>query len=115
MRLDRSGGSIPVDVGLKAVDTRESANTVIRVMKEIADDRSIIGVIGPVDPLLQMIAVPLAKMYRIPMILPENFRDIVIEDNDYVFRLIGSARERRRRSARRMLRSTNLGIPDSPY
>ncbi|MFC1556277.1 hypothetical protein ACFL67_04255, partial [candidate division KSB1 bacterium] len=91
LALDKYNEYSSFDIGIKVVNTRSSANEIIKIMNDISIDKSILGIIGPVDPLLQIIATPLAKLYEIPLILPVNFRDIIIEENEFVFRIIGSA------------------------
>lgn len=78
------------NVRLKAIDTESSAAKFASLIKEIARDRSIFGIIGPVDPDLQVLAGPLAEIYKIPIILPANSESNTEEINEFLYQIKGS-------------------------
>ena len=75
---------------LKAIDTGGSTIKFSKLIKSIAGDRSILGILGPVKPDLQVLAGALSGIYEIPIILPGNNEMNTQEINDYLFQIKGS-------------------------
>jgi len=78
-------------IKLKPIDTEGNVSKFPSLMKNIAADRSILGILGPVDPKLQVLAGAAASIYKVPIILPGNNEEKITEINDYLFQIKGSS------------------------
>ena len=78
-------------IKLKPIDTEGSISKFPSLIKDIAADRSILGILGPVDPKLQALAGAAASIYKVPVVMTGNNEGKITEINDYLFQIKGSA------------------------
>jgi len=100
LALDDYNRSAARPLLLKPLDTGGSAGKIPGLIHAAAEDHSVLGIVGPVDPQLQVLAASMAAVNNIPLILPENCRNNISEDNENVFRLAGSGENEGRALAR---------------
>jgi len=89
LRQFNDGTAYPIK--LKPIDTEGSISKFPSLIKEIAADRSVLGILGPVDPKLRALVGAVASIYNVPVIMPGNNDEKVKETNDYLFQIKGSA------------------------
>lgn len=88
--LDKYNRASGRELKLKPLDTGGDFSKISEALNAIADDRTIFGVIGPIDPQLQVLASNIVAGKGIPLILPDNCRDNFLEENDNVFKMLAS-------------------------
>ncbi len=79
------------NIKIKPLDTGADPVKIPSLLKRLANDPSIIAVVGPITREAQIIAVSLAPEYKIPLILPLNHDDLDFSGNDYIINLMSNA------------------------
>jgi len=106
--IDNYNESAVNPLRLKPVDTRGVVSGVPGLVKSISEDRSVLCIIGPLVPEIQVLAVSLAEMYKIPIILPGNSSGIAVDDHEYGFKQTGSPESEGRALAQFAVNELNL-------
>ncbi|MFC1557001.1 hypothetical protein ACFL5L_03355 [candidate division KSB1 bacterium] len=88
--LNNSAQLAPHSIRIKPLEIRGGEGTLPGIIKEIAEDPTILGMFAPLDPRQQVLATSLASIYKIPVILSDNSGEASIENNDFIFKLVGS-------------------------
>ncbi len=106
--LKKKQDVVPHSISIKAIDTRASIREFPELLQKIADDKSIIAVIGPVVQELRLLASTLAPFYELPIIIPGNNESGNGIGNDYVYQIKGSKSSEGAALARYAVENLNL-------
>jgi ABC-type branched-subunit amino acid transport system substrate-binding protein len=88
--LDKYNRTSERELKLKPLDTGGDFGKISGALNAIAEDRTIFGAIGPIDPQLQALASTIAAGKGTPLILPDNCRNNFLEENENVFKMLTS-------------------------
>lgn len=88
--LQEKEALLPHKIVLKPIDTNGDISGFPALLRQLSEDKSIIGVVGPVVPELRLLANTLAPLFEIPIIIPDNIEVETNQNNDYFYQMKGS-------------------------